>query len=1399
MPRRYFNWKLAIVLIISICVLGVTAFGLRQWQRTNRADQGLILGNKAYEEQRWDEAAENFGHYLAIEQIDVPILLKYAEAQFKIRPLRRSNIVHAENAYHSVLRADKNNSKAAMQLTGLYLSRYMYRPGKAELIASKYLDNNDDPELREMLALAMARQRKFTEAEAELKAIIQEHSDQISAYEMLGKLAEERPDDITDPNDPVHWFNEAVDKNPSSALAYIARTGFYQRNEELSNALTNLEIAENLDLSDPNVELRLAVGFMNANDLDKAEEHITSVQTSIPTDLRVWVIWADLAMKSNSKQKMRKIAETGLKELSSQPWDFMPTATELFIRSGPDQFDRAAECISEMNQKDIVPPEVTFLEGLLAYERGLLLEAIDYWQESMGLGNKSLRVRLALSSALSQVGNTQSALRHLRILVSENPDFVTGHLALAKLLAQSGNWAESSRHAATAKQLSPENSEAILLDLQAKIQLQALSSAGENIQMFQGIEKELSELEEVANNLLEVKLLKFQLALQQSNFTDAQVLVTQLKKDYSSFIQTTMAEVELLLAQDKTDEAILVLLTALDKFPQAIKPVGYLAGLLDRQGDKEQCETIVKEALERIDQPVAKRTLGLLLADFYIRWNQKENAYELLNKLVQQLPEDILLKRRLLYCEQVINDRAKAEQLVDDIKSLEGEEGWQWRYEQARIWFSSEDFEARYTQIISRLQENLQSNPNDQASRILLAATYYKSDELQLAISTYREALSRSPNELRIIIPAVAALYKAKEDEEAERLLERASQQRPDNPQLQQLQLLSYQSYLRREELGSATDVLEDFLSNDPNNQAVRLDLAILKTQQGHFDEAGELLTKLKIQDPNSLPIAVAQIQLNIRQNKPAEALKLCDEIVSNLDDAYAYMLRARTYASIKQTVKAREDFEYAAAIEPNNVEIWMIKSEFYRSIGQPNKAIDDIQKAMSLDPNNILIQKQAISLLLESDDAGKVLRGKNILAEALKSNPDDIYLRLFKANSLLMEDTIPATENATRILQEITDDQPKISQAWVLLGEMSLRNKQAEKAMEIAFRGLSHTPRDKTLLWLKARAEAVRSPILAIPTLKALCELAPNNSDAILLLANIYVVVGEPEKAVNLLEALLASRVGTPEERIIKIALAVALYKNNNKANAQKHFDSLIQSEPDDPAPLLNQVALLSVERLWSQINQKVVDWYHKHPKDSNTLINIAWKLREFNDSQAQKTAENILRLILKNNSDSIEAMTYLATLLQANDRSEEAAPLFQRVLELQPDNLVVINNLAWIMCENKGKPQKALELAQRGLNISPDYIDLIDTRGVIYYQLGEFNKAVEDFKKCIRLYPSGIPAAIGSHFHLAKTFNKLGQKDKAVEHLNHALNPESQISGLSTSDLTEAQRLLKQLQEGN
>ena len=1392
MPGRYFNWKLAIVLVISLVVLGVSAFSLRQWRRANRAEKNLDLGNKAYDEHRWEDAAEYLGSYVALERDNVSVLLKYADAQLKIRPVKRSRIQQAIGAYRTVLRLDRENSEAAMQLTQLYLS--LGTPGEAELVARRQLETKNAPRLRRMLALALAGQREFKEAAEELKTIIKEHPEQILAYDTLGQLIEQRPEDFTDK--PSQWFDQAVQNNPTSALAYIIRAGFYRRSQNLPKALDDLALAEKQDLSDPEVRLRLARELINSNCLEEAEVHLAALQKTSPDDENLWTTWADLALKSKSKEKMLKIAENGLKELSSQPWDFMPMATELFIRCG--RLEDANDCISKMNEKDVSSSSVAFLRGLVAAEQGHLSDAVKYWRQSIESGNKSVHVRLALSSALSRLGNTQSAIQQLRLLISENPSSFEGYLALAKLLAQTGNWAETEEYSLKAMKLAPKNQESILLYLQAQIQQISTSPGGRrtvSAQTLNSIQQQLSVLEKNAESPEQVKLLQFQLALQQDKLTEAEALIAQIKETKLPKVRIAMMEAELLTAQDKVDQAILKTSDAVMEFPKSVDLVRYLAILLDRKGNRKECEASIKEALDRNKEPVARRELGLLLAQFYTRWNQKDKVYVFLNELARKLPDDIPVKRRLLLCQQVIKDSEQAQRIVNDIKSIEGESGWQWRYEQAKLWFEMDNFKTRYPQILSLLQENMQANPNDRTSHLLLARTYERAGEMQLAISTYRELLSQSPDDLRVIIPAVAALYSQRQYDEAEQILNRASRKQLYHPELQRLQL---QSYLRRGQLDSASEVLQDVLVNDPNNQAACLSLALLKIRQGDYDQASNLLDKLKILNPNSLPVTAAQIQLNIRQKKNTEALQAADEMVKNLNNASAYILRARTYATLGQKDKAVIDLNHAASIEPDNVEVWVSRSDFYRTIGQIKSASADIKEALDLDPNNPVLLKRAVPLFLASGDINLIRKGKALLDKALESNADDIQFRLLKARSMLAEGAAPAIENAKQILQEITQQQPENTEAWVLLGEIALKQGQPGKAMEAALGGLAYGPNNKSLLLLKARAEAAKAPVLAIPTLKLLHELDPNNLGTVILMANTYIDVDDPVKAVNLLRDQLAV-CDASEQRKCNIALAVALYKSGNKAEAQKEFDAMLKSEPNDPGPLLAQVKLLKDDKDWVQLNDKVVNWYSNHHDDCNTPVSVVREIMLLEESGARKTSEGILRMVLDDHPDSTETMRALAILMQVSGRSSESAQLYERILKLEPDDVITINNLAWIISEVQDKPEQALELALRGLKIAPNYYDLIDTCGVIYYRLGQFDKAINNFNECIKLYPGVTQSSIGTRFYLARALAQVGQKDKASQYLKEALELNSKNGGLSTADLAEAESLFKKLQEGS
>lgn len=1390
MPRRYFNWKLAIVLLISLAVLCITAFGLRQWQRANSAEQGLVLGNKAYDEKKWEDAVENLGRYLALKQDDVQVLLKYADAQMHIRPRKRDNIQQATQAYRIILRVEDNHLEASKKLTEIYLMMGM--PGEAELIAERQLEKVQDPNLHRMLAIALAQQRKFDEAATELKTICTKHPGQILAYESLGQLIEQYPEEF--PDQAITWFDQAIKNNPSSALAYLIRAGFHLRNKAESKALADISMAERQDLSDASVRLRLARELLNLNLLDKAEEHLVAIHKVIPTDQNLWRTWAQLALRSQSKEKMLNTAETGLKELSSQPWDFMPLAAELFIRS--DQLDRASDCTLKLRQKEAPNAIIAFLEGLIAAEKGDLLEAVKYWQQSVESGNKSPQIRLALASALNNLGDKQSALRQIHTLIAERPDSFHGYLALAKMMAQIENWDEVEKHAAKAIELAPGNPESNLLYLKACLQQAGKSSTDENSQIILDIEKHLSVLNETNPGNLELGFLQLQLKMQQGNFIDAQNIINRLKNEHpSEILNISMAEAELLTAQNKINEAISKLNETIEKYPESPMPVRQLAILLHNKGDQTKCEAVIKNALKRIEKSVVQRELGLILSQFYTRWSQTDKAYQQLAALSQKLPNDIPIKRRLLMCKQVIKDPEKAQQLVDEIKSLEGEDGWQWRYEQAKVLYIGDNFKNNYPKIISLVQENLLFNPDDQLSRMLMARAYDKAGELQLAISTYRDALNRSPDDIRIITPTIEALYKAKEYEQAEELLNRASRVKFKIPQLQKLQL---HSFLRRGELDSASDILQNLLDDDPNNQNAYLSLALLKMQQNKFEESEDLLTKLKIQNPSSLAVIATQIQLYLRQDKPEAALKTCNEMVSSLNNAAAYILSARTYATLGQFDKALEELEKAISIEPDNIEVWIARSDFYRSVGQIGKAAPDIQHALSLESDNIQIQKRAISLFLTSGQPNMIHEGNALLDKALESNPEDIELQLFKANALISEGTAPAMENGRLILQTITEKQPEVNRAWMLLGELMLKQGQPGKAVDIALRGLAYKSNDKPLLLLKARAEAVRSPILSIPTLKELCELDPNDIEAVTFLASTYIKTGEPQKAVDILRKQITNR-DLSTRRKCSLALAIALYKAGDKIEAQKEFDSLLESEPNDPRPFIVQAQLLKEEGLWSQLNQKVIDWLNKHPNDTHTPMVITRDMITVDSNEAKQTAEDIIRLILKNDPTSIEAISTLAILLEMVGRPAESAELYRRLLEIEPNNLIAINNLAWIMSEYNNQYQQALELAQKGLKLAPNYMDLIETRGVIYYRLGELNKAIEDLTKCIELYPDSAPQRVAATYHLARALAELGKKNEALKYLNQALSRDSETGSLSNTELAEAKNLLRKLQEGD
>jgi tetratricopeptide (TPR) repeat protein len=391
----------------------------------------------------------------------------------------------------------------------------------------------------------------------------------------------------------------------------------------------------------------------------------------------------------------------------------------------------------------------------------------------------------------------------------------------------------------------------------------------------------------------------------------------------------------------------------------------------------------------------------------------------------------------------------------------------------------------------------------------------------------------------------------------------------------------------------------------------------------------------------------------------------------------------------------------------------------------------------------------------------------------------------------------MPAIEQAQTILQKITKERPKTTSAWVTWAQIYLDQAQTAEAMSTILRALTYSPEDRDLLFLKAKTEAATAPALAVPTLKALNERLGSDTEIALALANIYVQIGRYQEAITLLENHITHCSKAQYEKV-NTALAVALYKNGNKDKAEQLFDDLYQTAKTSSDVFLTQAALLADDLNWSSLSDRIGDWSDCNPNDVNTLVTLAARLAAAENASAALFAENLLHTIIKHNPDSTAAIFTLAMLMQAAGRTTEADALYRRLLRLQPENVVAINNLAWIMCEEEGNYQQALELAKQGLRKTPDYIDLIDTCGVIYYRLGDHEKAVTDFTRCIELCPANSPALVASYFHLARTLVAVGHNNGAADNLQKALELSSNIGGLSPTEVAEAKNLLGKISEG-
>lgn len=150
--------------------------------------------------------------------------------------------------------------------------------------------------------------------------------------------------------------------------------------------------------------------------------------------------------------------------------------------------------------------------------------------------------------------------------------------------------------------------------------------------------------------------------------------------------------------------------------------------------------------------------------------------------------------------------------------------------------------------------------------------------------------------------------------------------------------------------------------------------------------------------------------------------------------------------------------------------------------------------------------------------------------------------------------------------------------------------------------------------------------------------------------------------------------------------------------------------------------------------------------------LNNVRWQ------AGRKEAALSALRRWLAILPEDTVVRLQLAMQLQQMERDEEAITEYERILEDQPNHIMVLNNLAWLYLRRD--PHRSVAYAERAQALAPDRYEIADTLGWALVQAGELRRAVPVLQQAAVQAPHR-PVI---RYHLAVAQSRLDQTATAL-----------------------------------
>ncbi len=655
---------------------------------------------------------------------------------------------------------------------------------------------------------------------------------------------------------------------------------------------------------------------------------------------------------------------------------------------------------------------------------------------------------------------------------------------------------------------------------------------------------------------------------------------------------------------------------------------------------------------------------------------------------------------------------------------------------------------------------------------LLMEADYALRDgKLDRAREVTDLMLKAAGGDARVQLLAARVAERANNTVQAEVHAARAVQLAPRWPEARRVLA---QNQMRTGQVKRALETLQPLLEGErPDAETLAL-AGQAMLQDGQADKAGAMLRRASEMKPQDLRLKTMNTVAQLGRGRDGEVMLELESIASNDAGNTADLVlisarmqqrdfdgASRAAASLRKKQpdnplpahiegqvrlakgdrsSARQAFESALSIKGDYLPSAMALSMLDLSEGKNDKARSHFERVLKVDPKSA--QAHLAIAELKARDGATPAEVRAILEAAVKAVPDSPALRVTLVNHLLgaskdKRAALAAAQDANTAVV----DQPEVIDA---LGRAQLANDAKEQAGT---------------------------------TFRRLVQLQPENLAFQVRLADSQSATGDYSDAVRTLRKALESK---PDFLPAQQKLLANLVALNRTADAYAAAKDVQKQRPQDPTGWIfeGDVAMQA-----KQLDTAVAAYRTALAKtrSTQTVTKLHGALALHNRSAE---ASELAASWLKTSPRDITFIGYLADLAINRQAWPEAESLLRDFLKVEPNNAVIMNNLAYALVSQR--KAGALETAEKANALLPETPVIMDTLAMALAANRQFPKAIEVQRAAVEKSNGDYSLRL----NLAKIYVESGDKPAARKELEQLV-----ALGVKFPQQTVVSQMLKSL----